>query len=62
VRVEKALAAHTEVMNDLLAGRISAHDALTMGLPSLVTGARWSARFDEAYADYRAVVHRCHLD
>jgi hypothetical protein len=59
--VERALAEHTKVMNELLAGKITPQDALNMGMPSLIHGARYSAKFDEAYADYRSVVKTCHL-
>lgn len=60
-RVEKSLADHTHVMNQLSAGKISPGQALNMGMPSLISGARFSAIFDTAYADYRAVVKRCQL-
>ena len=61
VRVEKALAKHTKVMDMLLNGEISGHDALTMGTPSLIQGARASAQFDQAYRDYLQVVRSCDL-
>jgi hypothetical protein len=61
VRVEHALAEHTKVMDKLLAGKISPQDALNMGMPSLIHGAHYSARFDQAFADYRTVVEQCHL-
>jgi hypothetical protein len=61
VQVEKALAEHTEYMNELLAGRISSSQALHEGMPSLVMGASASARFDGALADYRQVVKSCKL-
>lgn len=60
-RVEKSLAEHTSVMNQLSAGKISPGQALNMGMPSLISGARFSAVFDTAYADYLAVVKRCQL-
>jgi hypothetical protein len=60
-QVEQALAEHTKVMNQLLAGKITPQDALNMGMPSLIHGAHYSAKFDEAYADYQSVVRTCHL-
>lgn len=60
-RVEKALYEHTEVMNQLSADKITPRQALTMGMPSLINGAHYSAVFDTAYSDYRAVVKRCKL-
>jgi hypothetical protein len=61
VQVEKALAEHTRYMNELLDGKISSTQALNEGMPSLVTGASASARFDAALADYRQVVRTCRL-
>jgi hypothetical protein len=60
-QVEAALAEHTKIMNDLLHGKINGSTALKTGMPSLVTGASESARFDIALADYQQVVKRCQL-
>ena len=60
-KVEEALHEHTEYMNQLLKGQITPHAALNKGLPSLVTGARESGRFDRALADYHQVVSVCRL-
>ncbi len=60
-RVEKSLAQHTAVMNQLLAGKISPQQALNMGMPSLIHGAGYSAQFDVALRDYRILVQRCDL-
>jgi hypothetical protein len=61
VKVEEALAEHTEHMNDLLNGKIDGEQALKLGTPSLVMGAAESAKFDLALADYRQVVKQCRL-
>jgi len=61
VKVEEALAEHTEYMNDLLNGKIDGDTALRLGTPSLVMGAAESAKFDLALADYRQVVKQCRL-
>jgi hypothetical protein len=61
VKVEHALAEHTEYMNQLLHGQINGSVALRKGMPSLVMGAAESGRFDAALADYRQVVQRCRL-
>jgi len=61
VQVQKALAEHTQYMNELADGKISGSQALKEGMPSLITGASASARFDVALADYRAVVKSCKL-
>jgi hypothetical protein len=61
VKVSAALREHTEIMNDLLNGKISADTALRTGTPSLITGSAEAARFDVALADYRKVVDRCQL-
>lgn len=60
-RVEKSLAQHTVVMDQLLAGKISPQEALNMGMPSLIHGAGYSAQFDVALRDYRILVQRCDL-
>jgi hypothetical protein len=61
VKVAGALREHTQIMNDLLNGKISADVALRTGTPSLITGSAEAARFDVALADYRKVVDRCQL-
>jgi hypothetical protein len=61
VRVSGALREHTQIMNDLLNGKITADAALQAGTPSLITGSAEAARFDVALADYRKVVDRCRL-
>ena len=61
VRVAGALREHTEIMNRLLNGKLSAEAALKTGTPSLITGSAESARFDVALADYKQVVDRCKL-
>lgn len=61
VKVSGALREHTQIMNDLLNGKISADAALRTGTPSLITGSAEAARFDVALADYRKVVDRCQL-
>jgi hypothetical protein len=61
VRLSGALREHTEIMNDLANGKISADTALKTGTPSLITGSAEAARFDVALADYRKVVDRCQL-
>jgi hypothetical protein len=61
VRVSSALREHTEVMNDLLQGRIDGDTALKKGTPSLIVGSAEAAKFDIALADYRKVVDSCRL-
>jgi hypothetical protein len=61
VRVSGALREHTEVMNDLLNGRIDTETALRTGTPSLIVGSAEAAKFDVALADYRKVVDLCQL-
>jgi hypothetical protein len=61
VKVSGALREHTQVMNDLLNGRITTEAALRAGTPSLISGSEEAARFDVALADYRKVVDRCQL-
>ena len=61
VKVSGALREHTQIMNDLLNGKITAEAALRSGTPSLIAGAAEAARFDVALADYRKVVDRCQL-
>ena len=61
VKVSGALREHTQIMNDLLNGRITADAALRAGTPSLINGSAEAARFDVALADYRKVVDRCQL-
>lgn len=59
--VQKSLAQHTAVMDELLTGKISPQQALNMGMVSLIHGASYSAQFDVAFRDYRTVVQRCDL-
>jgi hypothetical protein len=61
VKVQKALAEHSVYMDEMLRGKISPHDALVKGMPSLVNGAHESANFDKAVAAYRTVVQECDL-
>jgi hypothetical protein len=61
VKISGALHDHTEVMNDLLQGRIDSDTALKTGTPSLIVGSAESAKFDLALADYRKVVDACKL-
>ncbi len=61
VAVAGALRKHTEVMNDLLNGRLDPETALRKGTPSLIAGSAEAARFDLALADYKQVVDRCKL-
>jgi len=61
VAVSAALRQHTEIMNELLNGKIDAAAALRTGTPSLIAGSAESAKFDVALADYRKVVDRCQL-
>jgi hypothetical protein len=61
VRVSGALREHTEVMNNLLNGRIDTETALRTGTPSLIVGSAEAAKFDVALADYRKVVDQCQL-
>ena len=61
MKVSGALREHTQIMNDLLNGKITADAALRTGTPSLINGSAEAARFDVALADYRKVVDRCQL-
>jgi hypothetical protein len=61
VAVAGALRKHTEIMNDLLNGKLDAKTALRKGNPSLIAGSAESAKFEVALADYRQVVDRCKL-
>jgi hypothetical protein len=61
VKVEKALAEHTEYMNELMEGKIDSATAMRKGMPSLISGASASERFDAALASDRAVVRKCRL-
>jgi hypothetical protein len=61
VAVAGALRQHTEVMNDLLNGKLDPESALRKGTPSLIAGSAEAAKFDVALADYRQVVDRCQL-
>jgi hypothetical protein len=61
VQVERNLAEHTRIMNDLLRGKIDGDTALKRGTPSLIRGAAESSKFDIALADYKQVVNQCKL-
>ena len=61
VQVERNLAEHTKIMNDLLRGKIDGDTALKTGTPSLIRGAAESSKFDIALADYKQVVNQCKL-
>jgi hypothetical protein len=61
VKLRKALAEHTRIMDDLLDGRIDRAAAREARTPSELTGQLQSARFDLALADYRKVVDQCRL-
>jgi hypothetical protein len=61
VAVAGALRRHTEIMNDLLNGKLDAETALRKGTPSLIAGSAESAKFEVALADYRQVVDQCEL-
>jgi hypothetical protein len=61
VKLRKALAEHTGIMDDLLDGRIDRAAAREARTPSELTGQLQSAKFDLALADYRKVVDQCRL-
>jgi hypothetical protein len=61
VAVAVALRKHTEVMNDLVNGKLDREAALRKGTPSLIAGSAEAAKFDVALADYKQVVDRCKL-
>ena len=61
VAVAGALREHTEIMNDLLNGKLDPETALRKGTPSLIAGSAEAAKFDVALADYKQVVDRCKL-
>ena len=61
VAVAGALRQHTEVMNDLLNGKLDPDAAVRKGTPSLIAGSAEAAKFDVALADYKQVVDRCRL-
>ncbi|HEX6673540.1 MAG TPA: hypothetical protein VF486_00725 [Actinomycetes bacterium] len=61
VRIERAMAEHTEYMNLLMQGKIDSATAMKRGLPSLIAGASASVSFDHALSDYRRVVKTCQL-
>ena len=61
VKIEKAMAEHTEYMNRLMEGKIDSTTAMRRGLPSLISGASASVAFDHAMKDYRRVVKTCNL-
>ncbi len=58
-KFEAALAEHTQIMNDEDSGKISSEQAMTMGQPSLRTGASESAQFDQALQNYQQVAAQC---
>jgi hypothetical protein len=57
--VEQALAEHTNVMDQLMQGKLAGPAALRAGMPSTARGARASVRFDRAAADYRDLSRQC---
>ena len=61
VKIERAMAEHTEYMNLLMQGKIDSATAMKRGLPSLIAGASASVKFDHALSDYRRVVRTCQL-
>jgi hypothetical protein len=61
VQVERNLAEHTRIMNDLLRGRLDSDTALRRGTPSLIRGAAESSKFQNALADYKQVLNQCQL-
>jgi hypothetical protein len=61
VKIERAMAEHTEYMNLLMQGKIDSATAMKRGLPSLIAGASASVSFDHALSDYRRVVKTCQL-
>lgn len=61
VQVQRNLAEHTKIMNDLLRGKIDSDTALKSGTPSLIRGAAESSRFDIVLADYKQVLNQCKL-
>ena len=61
VAVAGALRQHTEIMNDLLNGKLDPETAVRKGTPSLIAGSAEAAKFEVALADYKQVVDRCKL-
>ena len=59
VAVDEALAEHTGIMDELLAERITADQALDRTLPVLTDGATERRRLEEAIAAYRASREEC---
>ena len=59
VGVDEALARHTGIMDELLAARITADQALDRTLPVLTDGATERRRLEEAVAAYRASREDC---
>lgn len=57
--VEQALADHTAIMDELLAERITAEQALDQTLPVLTSGATERGRLEEAVAAYQATRADC---
>jgi hypothetical protein len=58
-QVERALAAHTNVINRLIKGQLRGADALRAGTPLLTRGAQASAQLDDAAAQYRNLSRQC---
>lgn len=57
--VDEALAAHTTVVDDLLAGRVDAREAGARAAPVLTEGAQHSVELDVAVQRYEAVAREC---
>lgn len=59
VAIERALAAHTDVVDELLAERIGTQEALDRSLPVLTEGATERGRFAQDLEAYRAARGQC---
>jgi hypothetical protein len=59
VRLQRELAEYSSFMTDPSNGDLTVREAVEKRAPSLRAGARDSARFDRALADYRQLVDRC---
>jgi hypothetical protein len=57
--VQNALLEHARVMEALESGGLTGNEALTQGLPSLVTGARESGALQERREDYERIKGEC---
>ncbi len=57
--MDEALGQHTEIMDELLAERITPAQALDRTLPVLTDGATERQRFEEAVAAYRDSREEC---